>query len=66
MILYTCLVICGYDISRLIKNGPKTDEFQPVNTFKMWDMIGFSFYCFEGIGVVMPIMDQTKDKKSFP
>lgn len=32
----------------------------------MWDMIGFSFYCFEGIGVVMPIMEQTRNKKQFP
>jgi proton-coupled amino acid transporter len=28
-------------------------------------MIGFSFYCFEGIGVVLPIMEQTKDRRNF-
>ena len=32
----------------------------------MWDMIGFSFYAFEGIGCVMPIMEQTRDKNQFP
>jgi len=26
-------------------------------------MVGFSFYCFEGIGVVMPIMEQSRDNE---
>ena len=62
MILLTVLVISYYSIDLLIKNGPKTDDFHAVNKVKMYDMIGFSFYCFEGIGVVLPIMEQTKDK----
>jgi len=32
----------------------------------MWDMVGYSFYSFEGIGVVMPIMESAKDKEGFP
>ena len=66
MILFTVAVISGYCITLLAKDGPAygsdTDKFVAVNTVKMWDMIGFSFYCFEGIGVVLPIMDQTRDK----
>jgi amino acid permease len=62
MIIFTVLVISSYCISYLAKDGPKTDEFRALNRKKMWDMIGFSFYCFEGIGVVLPIMEQTKDK----
>jgi amino acid permease len=62
MILVTVSVISYYSLDLLIKNGPKTEEFYAVNTVKEWDMIGFSFYCFEGIGAVLPIMEQTKDK----
>jgi len=29
-------------------------------------MIGFSFYCFEGIGVLMPVMEHTADPQKFP
>ena len=57
MILFTVIVISGYCITLLAKDGPKTDAFVPVNTTSLWYMIGFSFYCFEGIGVVLPIMD---------
>lgn len=57
MILFTVGVISVYCLDLLAKNGPRDEAFVPVNTNKMWDMIGFSFYCFEGIGVVLPIMD---------
>ena len=57
MILFTVAVISSYCVVLLNKNGPRDEAFVPVNTGKMWDMIGFSFYCFEGIGVVLPIMD---------
>lgn len=66
MIIFAVFVISGYSIKGLATTGPlHPDEFKPVNTLKMWDMIGFSFYSFEGIGVVLPIMEQTQDKNSF-
>ena len=65
MILLTVFVISGYCIDLLIKNGPRNEEFHAVNKIKLWDMVGFSFYCFEGIGVVLPIMEQTRDKQNF-
>jgi len=37
-----------------------------VNTSKMWDMIGFSFYSFEGIGTIMPIMKESRNPEKFP
>jgi proton-coupled amino acid transporter len=36
-----------------------------MNTSKMWDMIAFSFYSFEGIGTLMPVMAETKNKHKF-
>ena len=61
MIIYTVLVVSGCAITGLIEDGPQNDEFYAVNpqTQKVWDMIGFSFYSFEGIGTVMPIYENT-------
>ena len=33
------------------------DEYFAVNPDRYWDMIGFSFFMFEGIGCVMPVMN---------
>lgn len=62
-ILVTTLIIIIYAVSGLIKDGPRNDGFKAINTYKMWDMIGFSFYAFEGIGTLMPIMKESKDPK---
>ena len=32
----------------------------------MWDMVGYSFYSFEGIGVVLPVLESSKNKQNFP
>jgi hypothetical protein len=60
MIFFTVIVISCYCIEGLSTTGP-TKPFYPVNpeSSKVWDMIGFSFYSFEGIGTVMPIYEQT-------
>lgn len=63
MIIWTVIVICGYSIDGLIEHGPQQPgTFYAVNpdTNRIWDMIGFSFYTFEGIGTVMPIIEKTQ------
>ena len=68
MIIFTVLVVTGYCTVGLIDEGPHNpDTFYAVNpeTAKIWDMIGFSFYSFEGIGVVMPIFENTKSTVDF-
>ena len=30
---------------------------EPINWKEYWSMIGFSCYSYEGIGIIMPIMD---------
>ena len=66
MIFFTVIVISGYCIKGLAEEGPK-HEFYPINptSSKVWDMIGFSFYSFEGIGTVMPIYENTKMTVNF-
>lgn len=38
----------------------------PINYKSYWNTIGFSFFMFEGIGGVMPVMSATKDREEFP
>lgn len=68
MILFTVLVVSGYCIKGLMSGGPlHKNNFYAVNpdTSKIWDMIGYSFYSFEGIGAVMPIMQATQSSVNF-
>ena len=37
------------------------DEYYAFNDDRYWDMIGFSFFMFEGIGCVMPVMNACDD-----
>ena len=46
-------------------NGIAQDVlFYRENTF--WNTVGFSIYTFEGIGVIMPIMEASAVRKDFP
>lgn len=38
----------------------------PINYDSYWNTIGFSFFMYEGIGGVMPVMSATKDREEFP
>ena len=42
--------------------------YYSVNKDRYWDMIGFSFFMFEGIGTIMPVMNacDQKAQKNFP
>jgi len=66
MIIFTVCVVLVYSIKGLVQNGFINKEVKAVNTIKMWDMVGFSFYSFEGIGTVMPIRACTKYPEMFP
>jgi len=68
MIIYTVFVVFGYSFAGLANNGQRDPEgFVAVNPEQssVWGMIGFSFFCFEGIGTVMPVREQTKSSVNF-
>lgn len=54
-----------YSIMGLAETGPLNDGFKMVNTEKLWDMVGFSFYTFEGIGTVLPILKESQNPSHF-
>ena len=71
MIVITLIVISCFCIKINIKKSNEADiqensGFEPVNYGNYWTMIGFSFFMYEGIGGVMPLMAITKDRASFP
>ena len=66
MIIFATTVLMAYSVDGLVTTGPANDGFKIVNVDKLWDMIGFSFYTFEGIGTVLPILKESQNPKHFP
>ena len=66
MILMTVLVVVGFGISDWDKDRDlKTIGVDPINKSTWTEAIGFSIYAFEGIGMVLPIQDITKNPESY-
>lgn len=69
MIAITIIAISGFCISDIVeRNFEQPKIYYAVNPDRYWDMIGFSFFMFEGIGSVMPVMNacNEKAKEDFP
>lgn len=64
-ILLSCTVIIIYCAKIIDERGPG-EGFIPMNYSLYWSMVGFSVYCYEGIGVVMPIMATCACPEKFP
>ena len=65
MIIVTMIVICifaGIDVS---KDGWQGSSLSAFNSALWPDAIGFSVYTFEGIGVILPIMDITENQANY-
>jgi proton-coupled amino acid transporter len=66
MILISTVSIIAYSVWGLATTGPVNDGFHMFNEYKYWDMVGFSFYTFEGIGCLLPIMKESQNPERFP
>jgi amino acid permease len=66
MIIFVTLLLITTSIKNYASSGPRQPGFEAFNKNKFWDTIGFSFYAYEGIGVILPIMKESRDMKSFP
>lgn len=65
LILIGCTVVVVFCIERLEQFGVAEGPV-PINYLEYWNMIGFSIYTFEGIGVVMPILQACNCPEKFP
>jgi solute carrier family 36 (proton-coupled amino acid transporter) len=59
LILITTIVICAYNIFK-IENRGWGNNVTFINSEYWLNMIGFSVYSYEGIGIILPILDITK------
>jgi hypothetical protein len=55
LIMLSIVIVSGYSIDMMLAEGVGPGTI-PFNTAHMWGTVGFSIYIFEGIGVLMPIM----------
>ena len=49
------IIVCSYSVVLLLNNGIDKN-IVALNTSGLWSMVGFSIYVFEGIGILMPVM----------
>ena len=76
MIIVTLITISGFCITMNIahtNNSSGSDlrdlhkrGIVPINYESFWTTIGFSFFMYEGIGGLMPLMSATKNRDEFP
>lgn len=59
----TVSVYCIWLINH--QGGIATTGVDAYNPSGFWAAVGFSLYCYEGIGIVMPVMFKAKEPESF-
>lgn len=65
MILITSLTVLGFTIKQGSDQHGLGEGLQVINPETFLNIIGFSVYSYEGIGVILPVMDVTADKKKY-
>ena len=55
VIIFTVCVACYYSIMKL-KTDDLRPDVEPINYNGVFQMLGFSVYTYEGIGIIMPCM----------
>jgi len=55
LLLSTVVIVCAYSTSKLITDGIN-ESVEAINLKGVWTMLGFAVYVFEGIGILMPVM----------
>ena len=66
LILTTVIVVSAVLTARFFSNDMEWgSNLQAVNAEEYWSFVGFSVYAYEGIGVVMPIMEKCACPEKF-
>ena len=61
LIVVTVLIILAFGSNHVIDHG-WGEGVVAVNKKTFLDMIGFAIFAYEGVGVILPIMDTTEDE----
>ena len=62
--LMCVIIVCSYSILLINENGIEPSVV-PLNKDGMWSMVGFSIYVYEGIGILMPVMQASSCPDQF-
>lgn len=67
VIFSTVIVVSTFDIMIIENdhNGEAAEGWKPFNEDAYWTMLSLSFYMFEGIPAVLPIMESSDYKENF-
>uniref|UniRef100_A0A7S3G106 Amino acid transporter transmembrane domain-containing protein n=1 Tax=Strombidium rassoulzadegani TaxID=1082188 RepID=A0A7S3G106_9SPIT len=65
MIVLTLIVVVIYGARELAEKGSQIKTVDFINSQTYADAIGFSVYCFEGIGVILPVQDITANPDQY-
>ena len=66
IVVVTIVIIIIFASMNISRRGSMTMTVPFLNSYSFTDAIGFSVYCYEGIGVVLPIQDVCRDQAKFP
>jgi len=67
IILVTVIVTCAFAYQVINEQGGEPGPgFEPLNRDLYWNAIGFSFFMFEGIGSLMPVLRETEKPEQYP
>ena len=64
LIVTTVVIVMVVMVMKYAEKGVG-DGLQTINQESIWTMVGFSVYVYEGIGVIMPIMDACECPERF-
>lgn len=65
IIILTCIVVTYHAVIKLRADGSRLSTVDFVDEVTFADSIGFFVYVYEGIGVLMPVEDVTRDKSQY-
>jgi len=65
LILLAVLYVTVYCFMTIARSDGIAPEIKFINTESYLSALGFSVYCFEGVGIVMPIMQSCEDPHTF-
>ena len=65
MIALAVLTTTVFCLRIVMEQGGHGPDWVPINKESYWDMVGFAFFMFEGIGCLMPVMKETAVPEKF-
>ena len=66
MILLGVMTTMSFALIDVSEQGGPGPDIQPVVKETYWNMIGFAFFMFEGIGCVLPVMREVAQPDIVP